>query len=150
MHVTREKQTLGEHANSEGPTQSDPGVELRFPVEPTKYSAEIQLKADKTNSIILKWAQAWCSGNLLISEVAGVGEGLQLHSGLGDFLPGLGLDDGPVDALLQVDEAPVVAHGQPGRDVRLLDEIRLSDSVCAHDVVHVHADGVADFRRQGG
>lgn len=32
----------------------------------------------------------------------------------------------------------------------VLHEIVVPDSVGTHDVVHVHADGVADFGRQGG
>lgn len=90
------------------------------------------------------------SGDSLVPEVAGIGEGLQLDGRVGDFLSGLRLNDGPVDALLQVDEAPVVAQRLPGRDVRVLHKIGVPDSVGAHDVVHVHADGVADSGRQGG
>lgn len=89
-------------------------------------------------------------GNLLIAEVAGVGEGLQLHSRLRHLTASLGLDDGAVNVLLQVDEASAVAHRHPRVDVRLLGEERLPHSVGAHDVVHVHADGVADSGRQGG
>lgn len=86
----------------------------------------------------------------LIPQVARIGEGLQLDGRLRDSLSSLGLDDGPIDALLQVDEAPVVAHGHTARDVVVLHEIGVPDSVGTHDVVHVHADGVADFGRQGG
>lgn len=89
-------------------------------------------------------------GDLLIPEVTGIGEGLQLDGRLRHSMPGLGLDDGTINVLLQIDEAPVVAHRHPGRDMRILDEIRIPDSVGTHDVVHVHADGVADFGRQGG
>lgn len=89
-------------------------------------------------------------GDLLVTEVAGVREGLQLHSRLRDLTASLGLNDGPVNVLLQVDEASVVAHRHPGVDVRLLGEERLPHSVGTHDVVHVHADGVADPGRQGG
>lgn len=88
-------------------------------------------------------------GDLLITEVAGVGERLQLHSRLRDLTASLGLDDGAVNVLLQVDEASVVAHRHPGVDVRLLGEERCPHSVGTHDVVHVHADGVADPGRQG-
>lgn len=91
-------------------------------------------------------------GDLLITEVAGVGEGLQLHSRLSDLMASLGLNDGTVNVLLQVDEASIVPHRQPRVDVRLLGEERLPHSVGTHDVVHVHADGVADpgWQRGGG
>lgn len=89
-------------------------------------------------------------GDLLITEVAGVGKGLQLHSRLRDLTASLGLDDGAVNVLLQVDEPSVVAHRHPGVDVRLLAEERLPHAVGTHDIVHVHADGVADPGRQGG
>lgn len=82
--------------------------------------------------------------------VAGVGERLQLDGWLFDFLSCLGLDDGPFDVLLQVYEAPVVAQCPPRRDVRILHEKGVSDPVCAHDIVHVHADRVANFGGQGG
>lgn len=65
-------------------------------------------------------------------------------------MPGLGLDDGTINVLLKIDEASVVAHRHTGRDLRILDEKRIPDSVGTHDIVHVHADGVADFGRQGG
>ena len=92
-----------------------------------------------------------CSeGDSLIAVIAGIGEGLQLDRRLGDSASGLGVDDGPVDVLLQVDEAAVVAHPQPGRDVVVLVEVSVPNSVGTHDVVHVHADSVADFGRQGG
>lgn len=45
----------------------------------------------------------------LISVVAGIGEGLQLDGWICDFLSSLGLNDCPVNVLLQVDKAPVVA-----------------------------------------
>ena len=89
-------------------------------------------------------------GDSLIPEVAGIGEGLQLHGWLRDSVSSLGLDDRPIDVLLQVDEAPVVAQRLPGRDVRVVHKVGVSHSVCAHDVIHVHANGVADFGRQGG
>lgn len=89
-------------------------------------------------------------GDLLITEVAGVGEGLDLHSRLRDLMASLGLNDGTVNVLLQVDEASVVPHRDPGVDVRLLGEERVPHSVGTHDVVHVHADGVADPGRQRG
>lgn len=89
-------------------------------------------------------------GHLLISEVAGIREGLQLDGRLRDSMPGLSLDDGTINVLLKIDEASVVAHRHTGRDMRILGEIRIPDSVGTHDVVHVHADGVADFGRQGG
>lgn len=88
-------------------------------------------------------------GDSLIPVMAGIGEGLQLDGRLWDFASSLGLDDSPIDVLLQVDEAAVVAQRQPGRDVVVLIEIRLPDSVSTHDVVHVHADSVSDFGRQG-
>lgn len=97
-----------------------------------------------------KFLGLFAQADLLIAEVAWVGEGLQLHGRLGDPTAGLGLDDGTVNVLLQVDEAPVVAHGHPGVDVRLLGEEGLPHSVGTHDVVHVHADGVADPGRQRG
>lgn len=90
------------------------------------------------------------SGDSLIPEVAGIGEGLQLDCWLSDSLPSLGLNDSPIDVFLQIDKAPVVAQRLPGRDVRVLHKIGVSDSVSTHDVVHVHADSVADFGRQGG
>lgn len=34
--------------------------------------------------------------------------------------------------------------------MRVLHKIGVPDSVGTHEVVHVHADGVADFGRQGG
>lgn len=49
------------------------------------------------------------SWNLLIPKVAGIWEWLQLNSGLCHWMPGMGLNDGPFDILLQVDESPVVA-----------------------------------------
>lgn len=58
--------------------------------------------------------QASVSQVLLITEVAGIREGLQLDSGIFDSLSSLGLNDSSVDALLQVDKAPVVAHRLPG------------------------------------
>lgn len=91
-----------------------------------------------------------CSGDSLIPEVAWIGEGLQLDGWLWDSLSSLGLNDSPIDVLLQVDKAPVVAHRLPGWDVCVLHKIGVPDSVGAHDVVHVHADSVADFGRQGG
>lgn len=103
-----------------------------------------------TSSLRAVCAGASSGGDLLITEVAGVGEGLQLHSRLRDLTAGLGLDDGAVNVLLQVDEASVVAHRHPGVDVRLLAEESFPHSVGTHDVVHVHADGVADPGRQGG
>lgn len=90
------------------------------------------------------------SGNSLIPKMARIGEWLQLHGRLVDCLPSLHLNDGPINVLLQVDKSPVVAHRLPGRDVWVLHEVGLSDSVCAHDVVHMHADSVADSGRQGG
>lgn len=82
--------------------------------------------------------------------MAGIGEGLQLDGWLCDSLPGLGLNDGAVNVLLQVDKAAVVAQRLAGRDVVVLVKIRFPGSVSTHHVVHVHADGVADFGRQGG
>ena len=90
------------------------------------------------------------SGDSLIPRMAGIGEGLQLDGWLCDSLSSLGLNDGPIDVLLQVDEASVVAQRLPGRDMAVLIKIRFPDSVSTHDVVHVHADSVADFGRQGG
>lgn len=86
--------------------------------------------------------------NSLVSQKAGIREGLQLHGRLCDFLPGLGFDDGPVDVLLQVDEPTVVAHCVAGRDVVVLHKVRVSCPIRTHDVVHVHSNGVADFGRQ--
>lgn len=86
--------------------------------------------------------------NSLVSQKARITKGLHLHSHVCDFLPDLGFNDGPIDVLLQVDESPVVAHRLTGRDVRFLYEVGGSRSVRSHDVVHVHADGVADFGRQ--
>lgn len=45
----------------------------------------------------------------LVLVEAGVGEGLDLHGRLLHRVSGLHADDGPLDALLQVDEATVVA-----------------------------------------
>lgn len=90
------------------------------------------------------------SGDSLIPGEAGIREGLQLDSRLWDLLSGLGLNDGSVNVLLQVDKAPVVAHRLTTRDVCLPHKIGVPDSVSTHDVVHVHADSVADFGRQGG
>lgn len=91
-----------------------------------------------------------CSVDSLIPRVAWVGEGLQLDSRICHSMPSLGLNDSPVNVLLQVDEAPVVAERHPGRNVVVLYEKGVPDSVCTHDIVHVHADSVADFGRQGG
>ena len=91
-----------------------------------------------------------CIGYSLIPVVAGVGEGLQLDGCLLNSMSSLGLYDRPIDVLLQVHKAPVVAQRPLGRDVVVLHKIGVTDSVCTHQVVHVHSDGVADFRRQGG
>lgn len=88
-------------------------------------------------------------GDSLITEMAWIGEGLQLDGWLCDFPPCLGLNDSPIDVFLEVDKAPVVSHCLPGQDVCVLHKIGVPDSVSTHDIVHMHADGVADFRRQG-
>lgn len=88
--------------------------------------------------------------NSLISEKAGIGEGLQLHGWLCDFLPRLSFNDGPVDVLLQVDEPPVVAQRTMGRYVVVPHKVGVSWPIRTHDIVHVHSDGVADFGRQLG
>lgn len=89
------------------------------------------------------------SVNSLIPEMARIRERLQLDGRLCDSLSNLGLNDGAIDAFLEVDEAPIVAHRLPGQDVSIFHEIRVPHSVSAHDIVHVHADGVADFGWQG-
>lgn len=86
-------------------------------------------------------------GNSLIPGVAGIGEGLQLDSWLRDSLSSLGLNDSPINVLLQVDKATVVAHSLTTRDVVFFYKIGVPNSVSSHDVVHVHADSVADFGR---
>ena len=88
-----------------------------------------------------------CSVDSLIPRVAGVGEGLQLDSRLCHSIPSLGFNDSPVNVLLQVDKAPVVAERHPGWNVVVLYEKGVPDSVCTHDIVHVHANSVADFGR---
>lgn len=90
------------------------------------------------------------SRNSLVSQMARIGERLQLDSRVCDFLPTLQFDDGSINVLLQVDEPPVVAHRLTGRDVRLLHKVRVAHFVRPHDIVHVHADGVAHLGRQGG
>lgn len=97
------------------------------------------------------WLCVWASLNLrnsLVSQEAWIREGLHLYSHIGDFLPNLGFNDGPIDVFLQVDKSPVVAHCHTGWDMRVLNEIWGSHFVCSHDIVHVHTDGVADFGRQ--
>lgn len=89
-------------------------------------------------------------GDSLIPEMARIREGLQLDGWLGDSPSGLGLNDSTVNVFLEVDEASIVAHRQPGQDVSVLHEIGVPHSVSAHDIVHVHADSVADFGRQQG
>lgn len=91
----------------------------------------------------------YMSVNSLIPVMARIRERLQLDGRLCDFLSNLGLNDGAIDAFLEVDEAPIVAHRLPGQDVSILHEIRVPHSVSAHDIVHVHADGVADSGWQG-
>lgn len=54
------------------------------------------------------------SGDSLIPRVAGIGEGLQLDGWLCNPLSSLGLDDGSIDVLLQVDESSVVAQRLSG------------------------------------
>lgn len=90
------------------------------------------------------------SWNLLIPKVAGIGKGLQLNSRLCHWMPSMSLNDCTFNILLKVDKTPVVAQRLPSWDVRILDEKGVPDSVSTHDVVHVHADGVADFGGQGG
>lgn len=89
-------------------------------------------------------------GDSLITEVAGIGEGLQLNGRLCDWMPNLCLNNGPFNVLLQVDKSTVVAQRLSGWDVWVLEEIRVSHSVSTHNIVHVHTDGVADFGRQRG
>lgn len=81
--------------------------------------------------------------------MAWVREGLQLDSWLCYFLPSVSFNDRSVNVFLQVNESPVVAHCQAGKYVWVFDEEGLPDSVCAHDVIHMHADCVFDFGRQG-
>ena len=88
-------------------------------------------------------------GDSLITVMARVGKGLQLDSWLCDSLPGLGLNDSPINVFLKVDKSPVVAHCLPGQDVCVLHKIGVPDPVSTHDIVHVHADSVADFGWQG-
>lgn len=84
----------------------------------------------------------------LIPLKARIWEGLQLDGWLCNLLSNLGLDDSSINGLLEVDKAPVVAHCLPGPDVGVLHKIGVPYSVSAHDIVHVHADGVANFGRQ--
>lgn len=89
-------------------------------------------------------------GHSLITLMAWIGEGLKLDSWVCDFLSSLELNDSPINVFLQVHEAPVVAQRLPGRDVCILHKVGVTDPVSAHDIVHMHADSVADFGRQGG
>lgn len=84
----------------------------------------------------------------LILVEAGVGEGLDLHGRLLHYISGLHGDDGPLDALLQVDEAAVIALRLQWRDVGRLHPERVAGAVGSHGVLDVHADGVIHFRRK--
>lgn len=84
----------------------------------------------------------------LVLVVAGIGKGLDLHGRLLHHGSGLHGDDGPLNALLQVDEAAVVALCLDLRDVSSLHPERAAGAVGSHGVVDVHADGVVHFRRK--
>lgn len=74
---------------------------------------------------------------------------MDLHGRLLHHSSGLHADDGPLDALLQVDEAAVVALRQYRRDVRRPHPVRVASAIGPHGVVDAHADGVVHFRRKG-
>lgn len=84
----------------------------------------------------------------LVPVEAGVGEGLDLHGWLLHYISSLHGDDGPLDALLQVDEAVAVALRLQRRDVGRLHPEWVAGTVGSHGVVDVHADGVVHFRRK--
>ena len=92
-------------------------------------------------------ASGVCMHDSLIPVEAGVGEGLDLDRWFCNFLARLGLYYGPLDALLQVDEAAGVAQGL-GPDLRAPDPEGGPRAVGTHGVVDVHADGVAHFGRE--
>lgn len=86
--------------------------------------------------------------NLHILVVAGVRHGLDLHSNFLWFLASLQLDNGPFNAVLDVDEGPAVNLALGGGVVRAHSPDALPDPVGGLGYPAAHPDGVVENRRE--
>lgn len=87
--------------------------------------------------------------NLHILVVAGVGHGLHLNSYFLWFLASLQLNDGPFNAVLDVDEGPAVDLALGGGVVRAHGPDALADPVGGLGDPAAHPDGVVEHSREG-
>lgn len=84
----------------------------------------------------------------LVLVVAGIRERLHLDGGPIYGFTRLHFNDGSINALLQIHEASVVPLGLRWWHEGIFHPEGIPYTVCAHDILDVHSDGVVDVRGQ--